>query len=71
MNKSFYKDEIKFRLRYELIQIIEEVGRMLNEDEVFLREYILDVCNEWDHDLKTAIACFTDILDQVTNCPSI
>lgn len=54
------------KLRGVIKQVSEKFG---GDTPEFLADYIQSVMNNWEHDLNTAIACFTNILNQFESSP--
>jgi len=51
----------------ELKNLIKKISEYYGGDDTqFLSDYIDDVINEWSHDLDRAIACFQNLVLQIT-----
>ena len=44
--------------RNHLISLIRKLGKLVGEDEKFLKEYEKQQADAWAHDLDAAIKCF-------------
>jgi hypothetical protein len=62
--KSFYRERVKYQMRYQLIALIREVGQLWGEDKDFLDEYIAERIKACKGEYKKAIECFEDLRRQ-------